>query len=467
MEGGRSVGNERPIFDAAGFFYEFLANGTADRLVFEEINHGGGQNFGGLHHPFVADGHSAAGDNRPGVPRGLKRRARDFEVEQWNKIAHVAKIRGAAVELLAFNRVNVGLEPGFLHVGGPLDRSGELLFLLRKGRRSHPDEIGMQKAEAILVEESFVDSFLHGKFGFDARHQGRTLRHVADATEDFLHAGIAGIAEPTPELRTIGHDIRGIAGSRNGVMHANRGFNVLAHQVDAMREKFEAVQGAAAIPRIDSSVGRTALEIDPDIHQRRARDGGGARAIGGVPGQTHVQIVEQSSTCHIRFPAKPLLGRGAIIADCAGEFLRRDQLFDGGRRGQTPDAKEVMATSVSGGAGFARFLDCGGILREARQSIVLADNSDQRPTAAIARYEGSRHISHTALHRKSEAFGTIRKGLGRVCLKQRRFRPAPDLVAEINKFRPVAFNRGKCGALLVFTCQGIEAQDRQNQQDRD
>ena len=99
--------------------------------------------------------------------------------------------------------------------------------------------------------------------------------------------------------------------------------DVLAHHVHGVGEDLQAVDGAAAVPRIEGGVRGASAELDVEVDQRlralRVRFG----LVGGMPGQHDVDVLEHAVPQHVELPAHRLLGRRAEESDRPFQLARR------------------------------------------------------------------------------------------------------------------------------------------------
>src|SRR5215471_110270 len=183
--------------------------------------------------------------------------------------AHVADIGRAAgrIWLRRFQRLDLAVEAFLLGPGRALDSPRELLLLIRVFDRAEPLEVLLQQLRAGQIDQYLITAGLNREFRFDYGDAGRAIGDLAQPLQDNLHASALGIARPAPDLRVFGDDIRHVAAFEDRVMHSNCRLDVLAQQVDAVREGFEAVHRAAPVPRVERCVRGLALELDYEIDQ--------------------------------------------------------------------------------------------------------------------------------------------------------------------------------------------------------
>ena len=145
-----------------------------------------------------------------------------------------------------------------------------------------------------------------------------------------------------------------------------------------------------------------------------------------VPGQTDVQVVEQPLASHIDFAADRFFGGRAVIANRAPQLPRRDQFLDCRRGSQAPRPEQIVTAPVPGRAWLEDFLPGKRLLREARQRIIFAQDSDDRLPLSVSGDEGGGHARHAALHAEPLRLGVVSQELRRALLPQRRFGEARD-----------------------------------------
>ena len=257
----------------------------------------------------------------------------------------------------------------------------------------------------------------------------------------------------------VGHDVRHVAAVLDRVVHPHGRLHVLAHHVDAVREELERVHRAAAVPGVEGGVGGAALELHDHVRERLPAPHVGARAVGRVPREGHVHVPEEPLPGHVDLAADRLLGRGAVVAHGARELPRRDQLLDGDRRAEAGGAEQVVAAAVAGRARLQHGPLGHGLLREARQRVVLAEDGDHRPALAVARDEGGRHAGDAALDAEALLLRVVGEERGRARLAQRRLGEGPHLVGERDEIGPAGVDRG--GGRLLLADVGLRNGGRQ------
>ncbi len=152
-----------------------------------------------------------------------------------------------------------------------------------------------------------------------------------------------------------------------------------------------------------------------------------------MPGEGDVDIVEQALADHVELAAHRLLGRGAVEADRAGELARLDQLLDRDGGAEAGGPEEIVTATVTRGAFLVRLLGRLGLLRDARQRVVLAHDADDRAAAAVAGDEGRRHARHVALDGETLILRVVGQERRRTGLAQSGLGETPDLVAQIDQ----------------------------------
>src|SRR5439155_5780720 len=113
--------------------------------------------------------------------------------------------------------------------------------------------------------------------------------------------------QPDPNLAVFGDDVRHVAALQDRVVHAGARVDVLAHHVHGVREELQAVDGAAAVPRIERGVRGAAVELDGDVDDGLRALRVGARLVVGVPGEHDVDAVHHALAQHVELPADGLL----------------------------------------------------------------------------------------------------------------------------------------------------------------
>ncbi|MCK7532124.1 MAG: hypothetical protein MZV63_14365 [Marinilabiliales bacterium] len=95
------------------------------------------------------------------------------------------------------------------------------------------------------------------------------------------------------------------------------------------------------------------------------------------------------------------------------------------RRAQRRRAEQVVAAAVARGAGLEDCLRGLGLLREARQGVVLAEDADDRPALAVAGHERGRHPGQSALDLEALLLGVGGERFRRADSRAGRFRRSP------------------------------------------
>ncbi len=182
---------------------------------------------------------------------------------------------------------------------------------------------------------------------------------------------------------------------------------MLTHHVERMSEYFESIHRAPSIPWIKCCVSRFTFEFHNRIHNSltTARIGFYVRAR--MPCQCDIQILKESFTSHVNFPAdrffrrSPIEPYGPLELSCCDEFLDRY------RRSETCDSKQVMTAAVSGSSGLERFLYGGRLLRDAGQCIIFAQYSDDRTAFSVGGDESGRHSCNAPFDFKAFLLGVV------------------------------------------------------------
>ena len=220
----------------------------------------------------------------------------------------------------------------------------------------------------------------------------------------------------------------------------DRRLDVLAHQVDAVGEQLERIDGTASVPGIERGMRGLAVELHAHVDDRLARNHVRERLVAGVPGEHHVEIIEDPVTCHVGFAADVFLRGRAVESYGAFELAGLDQLLDGERGAEASRAEKIVSAGMTRGARDQRALLRLRFLRQARKGVVFAHDADDRAAAAVAGDERRRHAGHAALDAETVALSVVRKQFRRAMLAQRDFRERPDLIGERDQLLRVAIH---------------------------
>ena len=151
-----------------------------------------------------------------------------------------------------------------------------------------------------------------------------------------------------------------------------------------------------------------------------------------MPGQTHIQIVEQTLPRHINFAANRFFGRCAVKTNRAPQLACSDQFFKSHRRPEACRAEQIVPAPVTRRAGFQRLFHRLRFLRDARQRVKLAEHPNDRPALSEARHKSRRHTGDATLHFKPLPLGIIGQQLRGTRLANPRRRLSPDADWTVN-----------------------------------
>src|SRR5438552_1905569 len=109
--GRRAVRYVRLICVPRRLLLELRLDRLARRGICKQIDHSPGQRLRRIDKPFVSDGHPAARDYGPGVPRRFDRRSGNGYMDRRHVPAHITDIARTTFEFLPFERARLALKP--------------------------------------------------------------------------------------------------------------------------------------------------------------------------------------------------------------------------------------------------------------------------------------------------------------------------------------------------------------------
>ena len=190
------------------------------------------------------------------------------------------------------------------------------------------------------------------------------------------------------------HVGRNAAGVEQGIMDAGIARHVLAHVVDADIHQFHRVERAAAEMRRGGGMRGAAGkdEVGAGVGERgRHHD---FPEAGGMPGQRDVGVGENSGAHHEGFCRAAFLGGAAVIAHAPGHLVGGQPILHGGGGQQRGRAQQIVAAAMAVAAGLDRLrLGDAGLLAEAGQGVVFAEEGDHRPAFAPFAHQRGRNVS--------------------------------------------------------------------------
>src|SRR5439155_12130198 len=86
----------------------------------------------------------------------------------------------------------------------------------------------------------------------------------------------------------------------------------------------------------------------------------------------------------------------SIEANSSFELARSDQLFDGDRGAKACGSEQVVPAAVARRTGFQSLFHGLSLLGDARQRVVFAENTDNRPPLPVAGHKRRRHTRNAA-----------------------------------------------------------------------
>ena len=147
--------------------------------------------------------------------------------------------------------------------------------------------------------------------------------------------------------------------------------------------------------------------------------------------QHGVAVVEQVGADHERLGAAPFLGRAAVEPQRPLERPGRDLLGQGQAGGGRGHAEEVVPAAVAGRDPRPGLPDRHGLLREARQGVVFAQDADHRLARADRGDERRRDAGDAPLDPESARLQGIGQQGRRPLLLVAHLGPFPDLPGHL------------------------------------
>src|SRR6185436_11226498 len=188
-----------------------------------------------------------------------------------------------------------------------------------------------------------------------------------------------------------------IATALNDVVHSDRRFDKFAHAIQTGCEELECRNRASTVPGIGGGVSGLAFELDDEVDDCLRAVDVSYDLILGMPGQTDVNILEETVTSHVDLAANGFFGRRTVKPNGALELAGGDQLFDCHGSTQAGRAKQVVAAPVPRRSGFQSLFHGLGLLGDPGKRIILAEDSDDRATLPVAGYERRRHAGNSTI----------------------------------------------------------------------
>ena len=173
--------------------------------------------------------------------------------------------------------------------------------------------------------------------------------------------------------------------------------------------------------------------VEPELRRdpRLARDVAGGRLARRVPVQHGVAVVEQVGADHERLGAAPLLRRAAVEPERALELPGLDLLGQGQAGGGRGRAEEVVAAGVAGRRPRPGVPGRLGLLREARQRVVFAQDADHRLARPDRGDERRRDPRDAPLDPEAARLQGVRQQRRRPLLLVADLGPFPDLPGHL------------------------------------
>src|SRR6185295_8229014 len=130
-----------------------------------------------------------------------------------------------------------------------------------------------------------------------------------------------------------------------------------------------------------------------------------------MPRKANIEIVKQTLASDVNLPADRLFSGRAVKANRSLELPGGDHLFNREGGAETCRTEQVVSTAVPRGTGFQSLFHGLGLLGDARQRVVFAEDSDDRPALSVAGCERGRHSRDSAFHVEALLLGIIREQL--------------------------------------------------------
>ena len=156
--------------------------------------------------------------------------------------------------------------------------------------------------------------------------------------------------------------------------------------------------------------------------------------IHGMPVKHGIDVIEHSCAGHEDFGPFRFLGGGAVNTKRAGNLLFLHQVLDRQRSPHRSAADQVVAAAVTGGdAILARLLLWNRLVAQARQSVILEQDANDRLALSVFRHEGRGNTGgfFAGDGLKPFFFKMILEIRRRLDFQQRNFGQVPELLGDL------------------------------------
>ncbi len=181
-------------------------------------------------------------------------------------------------------------------------------------------------------------------------------------------------------------------------------------------------------------MGRRAVERELRRDVGLGTDRRGLVAIGRVPMQANVQVVELPIQGHIHLADDGFFGRRAVEPNGARQLVFFHGRLDSQRRRQRAGAQARMATGMSRCARRNRIALGFDLLAHARQGIVFGQDADNGLAVPKAGHEGRRHVGHARTNLEARRSQLIDQQRGGAMFFEPQFGIVPKVLIDRPQF---------------------------------
>jgi hypothetical protein len=244
------------------------------------------------------------------------------------------------------------------------------------------------------------------------------------------------------QFGVIGNDVGRGAALGHDVVNSRRAGNVLAQVLHRGGHDHQAIQRRPPLLRRRCRVrGQTVkFEFRRD-HRQHAVARCDRIRIARMPVQDRIHVAKQSGPDHVHFAGTAFLGRSAVIPHRAGKMMRRQIVLDRDRSQRAARAQQVVTAAVTRRAGPYRLPLRHGVLREPRQRIEFAQDSDHRLALPPAGDERRWHLRHARLHLEARRCQRLLKQRRALLFLVSHLREFPNLPRHLPVLRRVCLHQ--------------------------